>query len=290
MTNPAGERSFIAAIVPPGVAHIHSMYGVSFSNHRALLDYNGLCVSLPVDFFIKSVGATNLHLNQIKSLPYPQFNESFRRSLHIRVLGLNSITTHYSRLWEDSWSDEFATDSWTKTNRRLRKSYFSKLASDWKWDNVLRLDYERRQALVEIDVLVAMAMGLSLEELVTICRVHFPVMYENERETWYDAMGRIVFTVSKGLPSVGLPRRAIKGDVSYGLVAPHRFENRIALGWEDVCNLNEGTVTREVEDDTQVGGPVRKTIEYHAPFERCDRETDYRIAWAEFERRLGNSE
>ena len=253
------------------------------------MTYNGLCVSLPIDFLIKCSGATNLHLNQIKMLPYPHFNAFARRCLHIRVLGLNCITVHYSRLWRDSWADEFVTDSWTKTDYRLHRSYFRNLDEEWKWDNALRVDYERRQALVEIDVLVAMALGLSLEELVTIYRVHFPVMYENEQGTWYDAKGRIVFTVSKGLPNVGLPRRAIKGDVSYGLVASHLSEKRIALGWEDVCNLTEGTVTREVEDDTQVGGPVRKTIEYHAPFERCDRETDYRIAWAEFERRLGNS-
>ena len=289
MTNPAGERSFIAAIVPPRVAHINSLYGVTFSDFGTLLTYNGLCVSLPIDFLIKCSGATNLHLNQIKMLPYPHFNAFARRCLHIRVLGLNCITVHYSRLWRDSWADEFVTDSWTKTDYRLHRSYFRNLDEEWKWDNALRVDYERRQALVEIDVLVAMALGLSLEELVTIYRVHFPVMYENEQGTWYDAKGRIVFTVSKGLPNVGLPRRAIKGDVSYGLVASHLSEKRIALGWEDVCNLTEGTVTREVEDDTQVGGPVRKTIEYHAPFERCDRETDYRIAWAEFERRLGNS-
>ena len=104
---------------------------------------------------------------------------------------------------------------------------------------------------------------------------------------WYDAKGRIVFTESKGLPGVGLPRNSIKGDSSYGLVTRHGSEERISLGWEDIQQLAEGTVTREVSDDTLPGGPVSRTIEYHAPFDRCDRESDYRIAWEEFERRLG---
>jgi hypothetical protein len=30
------------------------------------------------------------------------------------------------------------------------------------------------------------------------------------------------------------------------------------------------------------GGPVRRTIEYQAPFVRPDREEDYRVAWAFF--------
>jgi len=30
-------------------------------------------------------------------------------------------------------------------------------------------------------------------------------------------------------------------------------------------------------------------ITYEAPFDRCDREEDYRIAWVEFEKRLGKA-
>lgn len=40
---------------------------------------------------------------------------------------------------------------------------------------------------------------------------------------------------------------------------------------------------RTIMDDTMPGGPVERTIEYVAPFDRCDREQDYEIAWKFFE-------
>ena len=45
--------------------------------------------------------------------------------------------------------------------------------------------------------------------------------------------------------------------------------------------------TREIEDDTMPGGPVKRTIEYVAPFDKCDREQDYETAWKFFEERYG---
>lgn len=66
---------------------------------------------------------------------------------------------------------------------------------------------------MEIDVLVAQALGLTLEELLTIYRVQFPVMRQYEADTWYDQNGRIIFTPSKGLVGVGLPRTARKADL-----------------------------------------------------------------------------
>ena len=131
-----------------------------------------------------------------------------------------------------------------------------------------------------------MALGHDLEELRTIYRVQFPVLNQNERDTWYDARGRIVFTVSKGLVGVGLPRKKKKGDTVYGIRAGSRREDGIALGWEDVRSLRSGVVTRTILDDTLPSGPFERTIEYHAPFDRCDREEDYRAAWDAFEERL----
>ena len=131
-----------------------------------------------------------------------------------------------------------------------------------------------------------MALDLTLDELLTIYRVQFPVMRQYEADTWYDANGRIVFTASKGLPGIGLPRKAVEGDTAYGLRTPDAHQTGIALGWEDIRHLPEGVVTRRIIDDTLPGGSVKRVIEYHAPFDRCDREQDYRAAWQVFARRF----
>ena len=43
-------------------------------------------------------------------------------------------------------------------------------------------------------------------------------------------------------------------------------------------------------DDTMPGGPVERTIEYVAPFDRCDREQDYETAWKFFEEKYGDTQ
>ena len=175
--------------------------------------------------------------------------------------------------------DAFRIDAWTRPDPRLPDDWDA-LPPTWNRDVALRTDFARRQALVEIDVLAALALGLTLDELLTIYRVQFPVMRQYEADTWYDANGRIVFTVSKGLPGVGLPRKAMKGDRAWTLRRPGRDARAdTALGWEDVRGLRKGVITRRIVDDTLPGGPVERVIEYHAPFDRCDRQQDYRAAW-----------
>jgi hypothetical protein len=118
-----------------------------------------------------------------------------------------------------------------------------------------------------------MALGLSLDELRLIYRSQFYVMRFYESDTFYDQRGRIVFTNSKGLVGVGLPRNKKKGDPT--------------PAWNDVRHQKSGTVSRTIMDDTQPGGPRERTIVYEAPFNGpCDRERDYEIAWAAFEDRF----
>lgn len=116
-----------------------------------------------------------------------------------------------------------------------------------------------------------MGLGITLDELRNLYKAQFPTMQEYERDTWYDQRGRIVFTNSKGLSTVGLARKREKGSDT--------------PGWEDVRDMKSGTFNVVIEDDTMPGGPIQRTITYEAPFDRCDRETDYALAWAEFKRR-----
>lgn len=182
-----------------------------------------------------------------------------------RTLILNCLTKHYAPLWSECWDEAFRKDSWTSPDPRLGQEFFSKLTPEWSRECALLTDLSRRQALVEIDVLAALALGMTLDQLLAIYRVQFPVLRQNEADTWYDANGRIVFTVSKGLPGIGFSRDEFNG----------------------IKAMSEGTVTREIEDDTIPGGPRKRTIEYRAPFSRCDREEDYRRAWDAFSRRTG---
>jgi hypothetical protein len=188
------------------------------------------------------------------------------------VTCLNCITSIYAGSWADVFDGSFNHQRWTKDDHRLPNNFFGTLPPAWQRDCALRTDYARRQALVEIDVLVAQALGLTLDELITIYRVQFPVMQQYERDTWYDCNGRIVFTASKGLTGVGFPRKG-----------SGRGANK-TTGWEDICDKTSGTVSRKIIDDTMPGGPIERTITYEAPFDRCDRVEDYKTAWAFFEK------
>lgn len=285
MLSQSGERTFISTIIAPDIGHINTCLATVFKDYNDLLNFYAISLSLPVDYRVKSTGMGHANTTLVNQLPLlmPTFKQVY--DLNIRALGLSCLTINYSKFWKECWCPEYTMQEWTKKDPRLSNHFFQNLTPEWHRDCALRTDYARRQALVEIDVLVAMALGLTLAELKTIYRVQFPVMRQYEADTWYDAAGRIVFTNSKGLTGVGLPRNAVRGETCYRLDTPHRREAGIALGWNDVKDLTTGTITRTIMDDTLPGGPRERTITYTAPFDRCDRETDYEIAWAEFERR-----
>jgi hypothetical protein len=104
-------------------------------------------------------------------------------------------------------------------------------------------------------------------------------------KTFYDINGRIVFTVSKGLTGVGLPRKAKKSDTPYKIVIDKEIVTEKPLGWEDIKEMQKGEIHRTILDDTLSTGAVERTIIYVAPFTKCDREEDYEVAWRVFEER-----
>lgn len=251
-----------------------------------LVDFSASFASIPVDFFVKTTGKSDLRGDLANRIPYV-FGQHEIRS---RYLVLNCITEAYAALWQDCFDLSFADQQWTQTyNPRLPNDFWSKLTNAWTRQSALRTDYARRMALVEIDVLVAQALGLTLDELLLIYRVQFPVMQAYERDTWYDMNGRIVFTISKGLVGVGLPRKGGLKTPKTRIQAPDGKVREGNLGWEDLYKddqplVPDGTVvTQWVSDDTLPGGPRIVERRYVAPFVRASREEDYRVAWAFFE-------
>jgi len=127
---------------------------------------------------------------------------------------------------------------------------------------------------------------MTLDKLLTVDRVQFLVMRQYEANTCYDQNVRVVFKPSKRSVGAGLLRKARKSDLNegirYGIQSPDRTEKDIAIGWEDIANLESGQVTKTFMDDTLPGGPLECTITYVAPFFKPNREEDYRVAWAFF--------
>ncbi|MDR2352420.1 MAG: class I SAM-dependent DNA methyltransferase, partial [Deltaproteobacteria bacterium] len=170
------------------------------------------------------------------------------------------LTSYYSDLWSDEFKLVFTADSWSKYDARLSNTHFKNLKNEWTWNTPLRTDYSRRQALIEIDVLSAMSLGLDLNQLKSIYRFNFYVLRSYDTNTFYDAKGRIVFTNNGSLKNVGFSRKE----------------------FEEIKDKKSGVFTRTIIDETLNDTPVERVIEYHAPFDKCDREKDYETAWSYF--------
>ena len=261
MLNITGERTLICAIVPPKTAHTNGLIGFEFADLDSMICSAGTFASIPFDFFIKVMGKANLYSDNAGKLPIVQ--SKFDREITIRSLLLNCLTKNYCDIWNKVFKEEYKEVTWSKKDSRLDNAHFTELCKEWNQRFPLRTDFERRYGLVEIDVLTAMALGMTLQQLKTIYRIQFPVLQSYEADTWYDANGRITFTNNRSLVGVGFDRKEFELNMK-NAPAGKKFY-------------------RTIMDDTMPGGPVERTIEYIAPFDRCDRARDYEIAWKFFE-------
>ncbi|MCR4656990.1 MAG: N-6 DNA methylase [Lachnospiraceae bacterium] len=264
MVGADSERTLSSTIIPPKSAHVDGVYTLALRRDLALVA--GCFASLPYDFYIKIMKKKHARYDLLSTLPLLDDNK-YSEGIVIRALLLNCLTSDYKILWGQEFKSVFYEETWAKDDPRLNNARFSSLTKEWNWNTPLRTDYERRQALVELDVLTAKALGMTLEQLKTIYRIQFPVLQSYEADTWYDAKGRIVFTNNRGLTGVGFSRPEWENGIK-GSPAGKKFY-------------------RTITDDTLPGGPVERTIEYVAPFDRCDREKDYETAWKFFEEKYG---
>ncbi|MEV5049743.1 hypothetical protein AB0N20_35515 [Streptomyces griseoincarnatus] len=122
---------------------------------------------------------------------------------------------------------------------------------EWQRDTPLRSEYARRAALVEIDALVAVWLGIDADTLVTMYRARFPIMQDFDLVTWFDAN-----------------ERKIAGDrytYGHGQEKEHWTQFQAYMKDPDNAPVPDG---------------------YTAPFYKADREKEMREAHAYFQKRL----
>lgn len=248
----SGERTLMPAIIPPGATHVHTVSSVGFVDQRPrdLVVIAGFAASLLSDFVVRAVPKSGIQRDSVERLAIADVDHTLMHEIVLRTLRLNCLTSAYAGLWRDTREGGMMDDGWTGGIDYVDRRSLDDVTADWTRDIPLRRASDRRQALVELDSLVALTLGLPADDLCTIYRTQFPVLYGYDRNTYiYDANGRLV-------PNSVLTSWRAKGD------------------------------DRITEDERTATNASGNTYVYELPFVTLDREADMRTAYAEFERRL----
>lgn len=267
------ERRLIGTLIPPDIAHVQTINSIAFNSEFNLLNFHSLICSLVMDYLLVIKNVSTVDQTDIEHFPWVQVCDT---AIH-RGLRLSCLTESYSALW-NRHANHLVAYPWSSCDHRLMNEgdYFG----PFSWDRAvgLRTEFSRRMALVEIDVLVAQAMGLSLEDLIEIYKTYFPVMRMYENATWYDSKGRIAWTVNSGLPGIGWRVDGKK-------TSRNIWEQKLAE--MDKMKIEEQVLRCTVVDDTHPEGPQEIERVFFGPFTKCDRVKDYERAWKYFEEQKG---
>lgn len=277
MTQPGLERSLHACVLLPGVTHIDGVMSLAVTggsgdpqirNGRASSDlvktvlFAGMLSTLPYDYLIKVSGRVNVHPEIVDRFPAPVSHPAAKYLL-ARALRLNCLTRDYAILWEALYEEISASDEWTSAFSPLLASLFVNDKA-WTMTTPLRTDFERRAALVEIDAVSALMLGLTAEHLALMFRAQFPVLRKYEYEMYFDANGR---KIAKDHHAQG--------------VRQHKEDYKLLQAWmigEDCGDLLDRYT------------PFAPDANHDEPwFYKPDRETEMRTAYADFEQRLAGS-
>ncbi len=148
----------------------------------------GFWAAIPVDYLIRVTGRSDLAKAGVKMMPSPIPGHPLAGDLLLRTLRLNSLTGAYANLWRELHNPAWRAEGWAYDWPRLNA--LGDVGADWGWDTPLRTEYVRRATLVEIDALVAVWLGLEIEEFLAAYESRFSVLADHEDDMYFDANGR----------------------------------------------------------------------------------------------------
>ena len=267
MTNPASERSLQASILQPGPTHIHGAISLALDSLPDTVRSVGLWSSIPLDYLVKVSGMTNIHESVVKKLPLPR-SSALDLYLLLRILRLCCLSEEYGPIWEELFNPNWKKDRWT--DPAFIRHSMGDIDQNWSMNTPLRRDFERRLALVELDALAALMLGLSAEQLCSMYRAQFAVLRKYEHKMVFDAEGRKIcgYHQSAGYRQSQLQDRAKAGD--------------LPPQWKNLWKLLD-----EYDEDPE---SVDWMGHYTPPFTRADREMEMTRAYREFQRRMDAGE
>ncbi|MFI7174837.1 MULTISPECIES: hypothetical protein [Streptomyces] len=253
MIAPDTERSLYPALVPPGTAHTNVIRSAWILDNRSTALQAGMWAGIPVDYLLRVTGTGHLDVGRASAMPAPAAGHPLASALLLRTLRLNCLTRAYADLWSELYDPTWpAYEPWACEWPGMQALHA--VTPDWRPETPLRTERARRSALVEIDALVAVWLGMDADALVAAYRGRFPVLQKYEAVTWFDADG---WKIAGNARTIG--QRQTKE--SWAQFEAYRAEPG--------------------------DSPVPEG--YTAPFHKADREAEMRAAHAVFQKRLDDA-
>ncbi|MEV6107817.1 class I SAM-dependent DNA methyltransferase [Streptomyces sp. NPDC051940] len=246
------SRCLHAALIPPGPAHVHTVQSLALPDDRLTCLTAGFWASLPLDYFLRITGRSDLQVAEARKMPAPDPAHPLASPLLLRTLRLNAITSHYTPLWEDLFDPRWAGyEDWANPTWPALKPLAAGLKATWTYNTPLRTEHERRAAMVELDALVAVCLGITADQLAAIFKSRYAILADYEAKTYFDADGRKI------------------------AANPNYFGH--GQSKQDYADLLDHLAALET---------TPPPTGYTAPFYKADREAEMRAAHATFQARL----
>jgi hypothetical protein len=243
------ERSLIAALMPPGPAHVNLVHSLALATRMETAAAAGFWASLPLDYLLRVTGRNDLYPADARMMPSPNLDHPLVDGLLLRTLRLNCLTHAYTDLWRELYVPAWQAEDWAYDWPGLNA--LGDIGHDWSWDTPLRSEMERRAALVEVDALVAVWLGFDIDEFLAAYESRFSVLADHEEGMHFDNDGRKL--------------ASDYNQWGHGQTKEH---------WKQFEKYLEDPAANPVPDG------------YRAPFYKVDREAEYREAHAVFSERL----